>query len=498
MNIRIEFLAAALAAIALAPLPACAADRAPAKVMPAQAPDAYFPGLDRPPFPSSEGVSEPEPGKPIVWIVIDALRPQHLGAYGYRRPTSPTLDKLADEGVIFTRFFANAPWTRPATASMMTGLIPARHRTQCDWHRLPKDAITVAQVLKKAGYTTLAVVGNGNAASAFGFGRGFDDFADTAGNWTGLPNAGQVYRRALRMLRAYKHKKKIFLFVFAVDVHDPYRPKPPYDTMFLPGYKGKVVDAPHWEHNNDYPEPVRRKMIALYDGLIRYTDDQLAGLFTGLREHGLYDEASIFVTSDHGESFGEHGVYLHGHHLYETHLRIPLMIRAPWIKAAGRYSPAFLQQIDLFPTFADLAGTRAPRGLKGISIVDALRDPSSVPRPRHVISEYNCYGIHRHSIRTRTRKLVYQRPADEKLFMKHVKKKKLLPSVSFDKETFLMFDMTRDPHETRDIWPAAKDREGAALLKLLKRAIDVKAGPDVLKELDPELVEELRSLGYMQ
>ena len=136
--------------------------------------------------------------------------------------------------------------------------------------------------------------------------------------------------------------------------------------------------------------------------------------------------------------------------------------------------------------------------MQGISIVDALKDRSSVPVPRYVISEYKCYGIKRTSVRTRTYKLVYQEPADREVFMKHVKNPVFLPSVSFDKETFLLFHMLKDPHEKQNLWPQLKDTVGKKLLSIIKDEMDTKRPPRKVKDLDPDLVEELRSMGYVQ
>jgi len=460
-------------------------------------PQNYTPGFKREPLPEG-AVASPEIGKPIIWIVIDALRPDHLGSYGYHRDTSPALDEFADEGIVLTRYFANSSWTRTATASMLTGRLPTHHAVQCSDHKLPEDVSTVAEQLKKAGYTTLAVVGNGNASSAFGFNKGFDVFEDTMGNWKGLPRASQVYDLGLKLLKKHRDKDKLFLFLFVVDPHDPYRPKPPYDEMFMPGYRGKVVHTPHWEHNNDYPEETQKKIVALYDGLIRSTDDQTRVFFESLRKLGFYDRASIFITADHGEAFGEHGIYKHGYHLFESHIRLPLLIRAPWLKARGKYSSVYLQQLDLFPTFCQLGGAEVPNDLQGISIIDALRDRSSVPIPRYVISEYKCFGIKRTSIRTRTYKLIYQQPADRQAFMKTVKKPELLPSVSFDKETFMLFQVLEDPHELKNIWPEANAELKEHLLFVLKNEIDEKRPPRKINYLDPQLVDELRSLGYVR
>jgi arylsulfatase A-like enzyme len=457
----------------------------------------YFQNFTRNPLPEG-AVSDPETGQPIILIVIDALRPDHLGCYGYGRDTSPMLDKFADQGIIFTRYFANSSWTRTATTSMLTGRIPTRHAVQCDKHKLQASIPTVTEQLKKAGYATLAVVGNGNASSAFGLNKGFDVFEDTTRNWKGLPRAKQVYDKGLELLRRYRGKKKVFLFLFVLDTHDPYRPAPPYDEMFLPGYHGKIVHSPRWEPNNAYPKEVREKIVALYDGLIRFTDDQTKVFFDKLDRLGFYNRSSIFITADHGEAFGEHGVYKHGYQLYETHLRVPLLIRAPWLKVKGKYSSAFVQQLDLFPTFCQLAGARVPDDLQGISIIDALKDRSSVPVPRYVLSEYKCYGIKRTSIRTRGYKLIYQQPADREQFMKTVKKPELLPSVSFDREVFSLFNVLKDPYERKNIWTVADQKLKNRLLELLKDEIDEKKPPKKIKNLDPQLVEELRSLGYVQ
>ena len=461
---------------------------------------AYFPDLKRAAA-SDYAAAAAETGKPIIWVVVDALRPDNMSAYGYERDTTPNLTKFADEGILFTRFFANAPWTRPATATMLSGLIPSGHRMQCDWHSLPADVSTVAEQMKKAGYTTIGVVANGNASSAFGLDRGFDIYEDTVKNWKGLPNARQVFQLGMKHLKKHRGKKKVFLFLFVVDPHDPYRPKPPYDKMYYPEYKGEVRHKVHWEYKNDYPEAQGKKVVALYDGLIRYTDDQLGWLFARLKKMGFWDEASIFITADHGESFGEHGLYLHGHHHYETHLRIPLIVRAPWIKKEerGRYSSAFLQQIDLGPTFIGLAGGQPAPAMRGLNIAKVLVDRTIVPVPRYVISEYKCYGIRRSAIRTRRYKLIYQQPAVREVFNKHIKDPKLLPSVSFDKEVFDLFEVLADPHETRNLWNKPGTHPvGAKLLKVLKDEILQDEPSRRVRDLDPDLVEELRSLGYMQ
>lgn len=458
----------------------------------------YFPALKRPSAPEL-AARAPAKGGPIILIIVDALRPLNLTPYGYARPTSPKLKAFADEGLIFTHFFANAPWTRPATTTILTGQLPTNHRVQCDWDKLPSEVGTFAESLRRAGYKTIAVVGNGNVSSAFGLNRGFDIYEDTSQKWRDLPTARQVFELGVRHLERHRRQKKLFLLLFIIDTHDPYEPEPPYDRLFDPaGRRG--LQRPRWEIDRDLPEETRRRIVAQYDGLIRYTDDQLGWLFGRLRKLGLWNKASIFITADHGESFGEHGLYLHSFHHYESHLRIPLLIRAPWIRpmARGSFSPAFLAQIDLAPTFLALAGAKQPPDMRGFDIVKLLRKQGTDLSARYLISEYKCYGIHRAAIRTRRYKLIYQQPADRQAFLKTVGDPALLPSVSFDREVFELYDVLADPFETADLWPTLGETTGQKLLGVLRTEIEQQDPSRRVRDLDPALVEQLRSLGYMQ
>lgn len=394
----------------------------------------------------------------IVLVLVDAMRPDHLGAYGYTRPTSPNLDRFAATGARFSRVYANAPWTRPSSVSFLTGLNASRHRTQSAKERIPDDVVTIAERLRKAGYATAGFTANGNGGSLAGLQRGFDVFEDPSNTYTkgkrghtynGLPSGPFLIDRVLAHLRASTAKRE-FVFVFLVDPHDPYNAPPELEAMFLGDFKGTVRRKAVWETNNNYPPDERFSMVALYDAGIRYADQALGSFFAGLQELGLYDNATIFVSADHGEAFGEHGVYLHAHHFYDEIARIPLLARGPSFPPA-KVDDRLTQAIDVAATIVELAGADSS-GLAGHSLLQPAVAGT------YVVSEYNEFGIHRQAIISPSYKVIWQRAAEAVLFDQEIPSRNNLPSVVFEGETVHVFDMVADPSETTSMpepYPAA-------------------------------------------
>lgn len=480
--------------MALFAVPLCAALAA----LPPDDSKAYFTGLVRPPAPR---VAVKRDQGPVILIVVDALRPDRMSAYGFHRPTTPILKGLADEGLVFTNFFVNGNWTRPTTASMLTGLLPASHGVENERDKLAQDFVTIAEVLKGAGVPTGAVVGNGNAGSAFGLGKGFDFYADTVKHWKGLPSAEQVVELAIPFVRAHRDQP-FFLMLFFVDPHDPYRAPGDFENMFVEDTSVRLIRRPHWELGRYSASEIER-MKATYDGAVRYTDQTIGRLFDSLRALGLYDRSTILVTADHGEAFGEHGVYLHSHHLYDEIVRVPLIMKTPKMSVRGAYNHFLFETIDLFPTIADLYGVAQPKGLPGVSLVRHVAQPHLNDPRRAVISEFNNFGIRRRMIRTYREKVIYAEPADRKEFMATVGNPALLPSVSFDEERIQFFDLGLDPFERKDIHSPelAKQPRFQTLLKKIKRYRSQRPKrpvPPIAESLDPETLRDLRALGYIQ
>ncbi|HEX4495368.1 MAG TPA: sulfatase [Thermoanaerobaculia bacterium] len=317
----------------------------------------------------------------VVVVVIDTLRQDHLATYGYARDTAPFLGELARQGAVFDGV-TPAPWTKPATLALLTGLHPVRHQAFDRLDALPAAAVTLAQRLRGEGYQTFAASANGWVSRAFGFDRGFDTFL-----YRDSLKSGELNRQLLPMLG--RLKAPFFLYVHYIDPHAPYTPDRGWDGKPLPEpLRSRPVtieelDATHFVHRS--PELMARARD-LYDGEIRQADEGLRALVSTLARQGLMKNTVLVVAADHGEELGEHGRMSHGQTVYQEVLRVPLVIRAPGLIAAGqRLGRASL--LDVVPTLLDLLGVRRPendKSLDGVSLAGLLTQglaPATDDRP---------------------------------------------------------------------------------------------------------------------
>lgn len=445
----------------------------------------------------------------IIWVTVCSLRPDHLGVYGYDKNTTPALDAWAKDALVFANHHANAPWTRPATASMLTGLFPSGHRTQTDRSAVPKEITTLAQVMRDQGYRTAAIVGNGNAGRITNLDRGFDDYADTVNRWKGLPRAKDILGEAEIWLKAHKDDTKPwFLFLFLVDVHNPYHAPKKVEAKWLKGYKGKLVRSPRWEHNPHYSPAQRKATVALYDAAINQLDVELGRFFSTVDGLGLANKSTMIFTADHGEGFGDHGYFLHAHHLLNEFIRVPLIIKSPAWQGQGKVVH-LTQGVDLAPTLVGLAGGSARPEWVGRDLSKLLSQP--VQRGRIGLSEFNEFGIHRSAIFDLDHKIILQRPADKKAFLQRIPRVTLLPSVLFDQEQLMIFDRQADPRELKPLKLQAPTLTAAQISSLSPRnqamvqalRAYLEQAPAASDTIDPKtvpkaVVDDLRSLGYVQ
>ena len=311
------------------------------------------------------------PGRPnVLVLLLDALRADHLGCYGYARDTSPALDSLAAGGVIFESAVAQASWTKPSIPSLFTGLYPIQHRvftgdTRDTADRITSDALdqehqTLAEALRSAGYATGAFVENVQISSFLGFDQGFDVYEENLGD------ARRIAERLLRWLDG-GGGRPFFAYVHFLDPHWPYSPPDPYHVMF-PGPEGAAVDFNNlnWKSFErgiekgeiDLGPADLEAMQCFYDGEIRYTDAAISRILGFLRDRGLFENTIIVVTADHGEEFMEHGRVGHGHSLHDELLRVPLILRWPGGRAAR--ATGQVELVDVMPTLLDLVGTASP------------------------------------------------------------------------------------------------------------------------------------------
>ena len=315
----------------------------------------------------------PAQGYNVILISIDSLRADHLGAYGYERRTSPAMDRLAHEGVLFRHTSSTTSWTLPAHMSILTGRSLLGHGVVSDDRRLSDDVPTLAESMKRAGYVTGGIVSAPYLERRFGFDRGFDDyddktieFEDYESSYAGI-TAPRLQETAAAWLRAHANDR-FFLFLHYWDVHYDYDPGPPYDTMFDPDYTGSV-DGRNFYFNPAVNAHMDKRdldhVIALYDGEIRLVDDHIAKLRSVLEGLGIADRTVVVVTADHGDEFFEHGRKGHHRTLYDEVLRVPLILFVPGVRPARQDIETEASVIDIAPTIAALVGAPPLDGAEG-------------------------------------------------------------------------------------------------------------------------------------
>ena len=283
--------------------------------------------------------------QPIVLISIDTLRADHLPIYGYRRVKTPAIDALAADGLVFDRAYAHSPQTLPSHVSILSGRLPFEHGVRDNTGFTVKTGeATLPVLLKPLGFATSGVVSAYVLREETGIGRGFDSFDASLPPSSGEVAVGELQRdgtASLAVARGWlggQQSDRFLLFFHIYEPHSPYTP------------------------------PARFGQYAPYDGEIAYADEIIGGLIAALKERTLYDRALVILLSDHGEGLGDHGEQEHGLFLYSETVRVPLVIKLPYQRGAGRRVAQPVQHIDLVPTILDLVGATCPAGLRGRSL----------------------------------------------------------------------------------------------------------------------------------
>jgi arylsulfatase A-like enzyme len=304
----------------------------------------------------------------VLFILIDTLRAERLGAYGYERDTSPTLDRLAESGVRFARHLAQSSWTKASMASLWTGLHPQRTGITRYDDIIPKDARTAAEVLQEAGFQTVGLYRNGWCAPTFGFDQGFEVYQHPAarplppavrlanptisdrGTDEGVTEAAQEFLRV-------SGQERWFLYLHLMDVHE------------------FVYDEESALWGTGYSD--------IYDSSIRWTDGTIERLLASLSDMGHLDNTIVAIASDHGESFMERGIEGHARAVYRESTEVPFIISLPFQLDPGIVVEARTQNVDIWPTLLDLLGLEAPDEIDGRSrLPEILANARGRPSPR--------------------------------------------------------------------------------------------------------------------
>jgi arylsulfatase A-like enzyme len=451
----------------------------------------------------------------VLLVSIDSLRADHLGSYGYARDTSPTIDRLAREGVLFETAISSAPWTIPAHATMLTGLPPEVHGVNSWLHRLGPEAYSVAEVMQGAGYDTAAFVSGPTVMAQYGFDQGFALFDESmaepdrkrSARGTTSPGLVALVDGFLERWSGSGRVAPFFVFLHMWDVHYDYAPPAPYDRMFDPDYRGDVT-ADDFERNRRINARMARRdlehVIALYDGEIRFTDDHLGRIVARLRGLGVLDDTIVVVTSDHGDEFFEHGWKGHAKTLFDEVIHVPLVIRYPRRIASGQRVAAQVRLMDIAPTILGLARVGAPDGFGAPHMDDRHRFADLTP---YVAGEAAQRGVPalpafsansawsglQQAVRTADAKLIRQEPP---------KKAKKAKKAKMATPTLALFDLRTDPGERTNL---IRSPEASAIADALGETLaafrDETGRQTRLAEAHrptPKHEARLRALGYVQ
>jgi len=440
----------------------------------------------------------------VLLLVVDALRADHLGFYGYPRATSPRLDEYARRGMVFDRAYAQASSTFPSTAAIFTGQYPSRTQIASaeHWFQLSQECTTLAEVLTEAGYETGFFTANPlHAYDSFGdgerwslgFEQGFREFFVGSKYYGNRLRADALNARAMRWMVQHHPRKPFFACIWYIDPHTPYEPPNEFRRLFPDSYEGedwnkKMGDL--WATGKSIPEEARQHLINLYDAEIAYTDFCIGTMLDALDHKGVLSDTLVFVTADHGEAFHEHGVWVHGLFMYEELIRIPLMIIPRKAQARGEPSrnDSLVGHIDLMPTILDYAGVESenrPGEIQGLNLEPLLSTPDTVIS-RHAIAAEEVHGLKpsgepgeftSRALITERFKLIETRKRDE-------------PTKTF------LFDLEQDPLERQSL---AGDPSFAEQVELLSAQLKLTLGEpaEKLGPLPEHVRERLRAIGYL-
>jgi arylsulfatase A-like enzyme len=348
------------------------------------------------PPPSSPAQAQAGNALDVLLVTIDTLRADHMGVYGYGRPTSPRIDAFAREAVTFDQAYSYWPKTRGSFVAMLTG----RRDSQTGYGKTHQVLLefnpTLASVLGAAGYRTAAVVDNANLSAQNGYAQGFGSYRET---WqepalvTEMDRTRAITEAGIAFLRenaGQQRRPPFFLWLHYVNPHAPYSPPPPWDTAFMDaaarsGPSLKVVSDFHGGIPRRWAVPGQSRLgyyVAQYDGEIAAVDAEVGRVLEALEAAGMADRTLVALTSDHGESLGEHEYFFdHGEDLFDPSLRVPLIVRAPDGRRGTR-ADVLASTLDLVPTVLDAVKVSYPPDLAGTSLLGWVKGASGTPRER--------------------------------------------------------------------------------------------------------------------
>jgi len=441
----------------------------------------------------------------IILIVVDTLRADYLGCYGFEGDISPRIDELAAESVLFENCSSQAPWTTPSLASMMTSLLPQAHgvalsseapRDYQTWRRewtpaVPDVTNTLAEILRGQGYRTGAFVANPFLTRDLGFEQGFEVFDASAAKKKDRDAPAVLEPAGLWLDTVLRARHPFFLYLHLMDVHGPYSsPEGDFNAIReSPGLgEARNLTVQQFDRIQPYlrrPQWTRRahgKELRTWRGRyaagVHAADRHLGHLLRRLREEERWQNTLVVLTADHGEELFDHGGWDHGFSLHRHQLHVPLLIRFPGAERGGTRVSDVVRLVDILPTLAEIAEAGVPSTAVGTDLAPLTRLAAGVEPPRAVFAS---------SIKSR--------PGRSSMT---VGRYKLIADADGGKAR--LFDLVTDPGERLDIAPVRPDVVRELQVRLLDELMKIAAtAPEASAaiELPAEQVEQLRELGYV-
>jgi len=482
----------------------------------------------------------------VIVILLDAVRSDHLGCYGYERETTPNIDRLAAKGVIFENAYATASHTLESVPSIFTSTYPSTHNVGTFSSGFPKKILLLPEIFKSRGYKT-ALFGNTVISEKFGYHRGIDHYfgpkmepmkeiikhsilidfmtkqsakkisvlrllakktIDFSNGLQELQDSSTSYdpdqteqtffdpdyiTHNMKTWISDNHNHPFFIYAHYWGAHDPYDPPEPYDRLFDPDFPGTPITLPPggpllffpFVKGSKMPKRHLENMIAQYDGEIFYHDKSLGLLFDHLKALGVDKKTIILITADHGEEFYEHNGYFHGHSLFEETIHVPLIFYVPGIDPMLNRINELVSLVDIFPTLLSLTGISADIKIP-YDIEGMDLSPTFITKNHFVPREFIFSELHK--------------GADNSASCIRTKKYKAIMKKFGNEEERMLFDLDTDPFERKNIYEEEKelgDEFFNKIISLVREAVEKSFEPETVV-MDEKLKEKLRSLGYIK
>lgn len=446
----------------------------------------------------NETPSSTEPAPNVVLISLDTLRADHLGCYGYDRPTSPNIDAFAEEAVLFENAFASSSWTLSSHASLFTGTAPSTHgvtfqKTDGPRPHLDRGFRTLAEIARENEYRTAAFTEGGYVHPDYGFGQGFEQYSATFSSFN-KSNTLRTFRAAADWMHGMGDQP-FFMFLHTYQIHTPYSPPAEYLERFPtePGsrFPERFDIFPRPQAENLTPED-KRQIVTLYDAEIAFTDEVVRAFLNTLKVSGLWEDTLVILFSDHGEEFWEHGDMTHGLTLHTEVIHVPLIVKLPGAEPrTGRVSD-LVSLTDVYATVCDAMGWDYDASLDSRSFLDVLRSDAEFEGRDYVYSELG----YRPDVWTRLN------PNPRSIAVRSLEESFIGVRGAEREEFYLLAD---DPGELRDRiseFPGRAKTMRERIRRYLSAAVakrdSIQFFDPVMTELTDQLEEQLRALGYLE